>query len=294
MREDYYKWVCEAVAHIEAKLCEEIDLVEVAKHAGYSVFHFGRIFQGVTGETVMDYVRKRRLTEAAKALVQTNRRILDIALDWQYESHEAFTRAFKRAYGMTPVVFRRRRLFVPLRSPLSLAEIQPLGSKGAAMETRIINLPAMRVVGMAYVGKNDNCEIPAMWDRFIPRFDEVPGKIRPSVKLGVCGDAQEDGSFRYVAGFQVEADAPVPEGMATFEVPAATYVVVTQHGPLNDEKRGLGAAMNYVYREWLPQSGYKRADAADLEWYDERFVFGIDDSEREDSEMDIYTPIVPA
>ena len=95
MGEDYYKWVHEAILHIEANLGEEVNLPGVAEQAGYSVFHFGRIFQGVTGETVMDYVRKRRLTEAARALVHTDRRILDIALDWQYDSHEAFTRAFQ-------------------------------------------------------------------------------------------------------------------------------------------------------------------------------------------------------
>ena len=290
MEQDYYKWVYEAIVHIEANLDKAINLREVAQQAGYSVFHFSRIFQGVTGETVMDYVRKRRLTEAAKALVQTNRRILDVALDWQYDSHEAFTRAFKRAYGITPGIFRRRRVFVPLRVPLSLADIQPLGTKGAAMETRIINLSAMRVIGMAYVGKNENEEISAMWGEFIPRFNEVPGKICPSVKLGVCGDAQEDGSFRYVAGFQVEADASVPDGMTVFDVPAATYVVVTQRGVLSDEQNGLHAAVNFVYREWLPQSGYQSAATPDLEWYDERFT-GVN---QEDSEMDIYTPIVPA
>ena len=288
MGEGYYKWVHEAILHIEANLSEEIDLPEVAEQAGYSVFHFGRIFQGVTGETVMDYVRKRRLTEAAKALVQTNRRILDIALDWQYDSHEAFTRAFKRAYGVTPGIFRRRRVFVPLRMPLSLADIQPLGTKGEPMETRIINLPAMRVIGMAYVGKNENEEIHSLWDVFIPRIREVQGRIHPGVTLGVCGDARDDGSFRYVAGCEVDADAPVPDGMTTFNVPAATYVLVTQRGVLSDEQHGLRAAVNYVYREWLPQSGYQRAATPDLEWYGERFHFG-----QEDSEMDIYTPIVP-
>ena len=289
MRQDYYKWVYEAIAYIEANLGEAIYLPEVAEQAGYSVFHFGRIFQGVTGETVMDYVRKRRLTEAAKALVQTNQRILDIALDWQYDSHEAFTRAFKRAYGVTPGTFRRRRVFVPLRVPLSIADIQPLGTKGVQMETRIINLPAMHVIGMAYVGKNENEEIHSMWGVFIPRVHEVQGRIRAGVTLGVCGDACEDGSFRYVAGCEVYADAPVPDGMSVFDVPAATYVVVTQRGVLSDEQHGLHAAVNYVYRDWLPQSGYQRAATPDLEWYDERFHFG-----QEDSEMDIYTPIVPA
>lgn len=288
MGQDYYRWVYEAVAHIEANLGETINLQEVAEQAGYSVFHFGRIFQGVTGETVMEYVRKRRLTEAAKALIRTNRRILDVALDWQYDSQEAFTRAFKRAYGVPPGVFRRRRVFTPLRLPLSLTDLQP-GTKGASMETRIINLPAMRVVGLAYIGKNEHEEIHAMWDVFLPRCHEVQGLTHPGVALGVCGDEQDDGSFRYVAGCQVDEDAPVPDGMIAIEVPAATYVVATQHGPLADEARGLHAVISYVYREWLPQSGYQRAPTPDLEWYGERFDFG-----QEDSEMEIYTPIMPA
>ena len=113
MGQDYYKWVYEAIAHIEANLGETLNLPEVAEQAGYSVFHFGRIFQGITGETVMEYVRKRRLTEAGKALLHSNQRILDIALDWQYDSQEAFTRAFKRAYGVPPGTFRRRKKLHP-------------------------------------------------------------------------------------------------------------------------------------------------------------------------------------
>ena len=157
------------------------------------------------------------------------------------------------------------------------------------METRIVSLPAMRVVGMEYVGKNENAEIAAMWGVFVPRIGEVQGRTSPRVALGVCGDAREDGSFRYVAGCEVRADAAVPDGMTVFDVPAATYVVVTQRGPLNDKERGLGAALNYVYRNWLPQSGYQDTDTPDLEWYDERFH-----GDQEESAMDVYTPIVPA
>ena len=237
----------------------------------------------------MEYVRNRRLTEAARALVETDRRILEVALDWQYDSQEAFTRAFKRAYGVTPGDFRRRRSFTPLRPPLSLIDLQPQGLKGVVMETRIVSLPAMRVIGMPYVGKNEHEEIHSMWGDFLPRRGEIQGKVRPEVMLGVCGDAQEDGSFRYVAGYEVEAGAPVPEGMIAWEVPAATYVVVTQRGPLDDAERGLGAAMAYVYKEWLPESGYQTAATPDLEWYGERF-----DPDEGESEMDVYTPIVPA
>lgn len=259
----------------------------MAEQAGYSVFHFGRIFQGVTGETVMEYVRKRRLTEAAKALLQSNQRILDIALDWQYDSQEAFTRAFKRAYGVPPGTFRRRKIFTPLRLPLSLLDLQPLNVKGAIMETRIVNLPAMQVIGMAYTGKNEHQEIPALWDVFLLRVAEVTGRTHPDVVLGVCGDAREDGSFRYVAGCQVSAGTPVPKDMIAIDVPAATYVVVTQHGPLSDTEHGLDATLSYVYRTWLPASGYQRAATPDLEWYDQRFHYG-----QQDSEMDVYTPII--
>ena len=67
------------------------------------------------------------------------------------------------------------------------------------------------------------------------------------------------------------------------------YVVVTQRGPLDDQECGLHSVISYVYRDWLPQSGYKRAATPDLEWYDQRF-HGVE----EDSEIDVYTPIVPA
>jgi predicted transcriptional regulator YdeE len=93
--------------------------------------------------------------------------------------------------------------------------------------------------------------------------------------------------IHFCARSQYEYSEPVPDDMSVFDVPAATYVVVTQHGPLSDEKHGLGAALNYVYREWLPRSGYQRAATPDLEWYDERFH-----GDQEDSEMDVYTPIV--
>ena len=127
----------------------------------------------------MEYVRKRRLTEAGKALLHSNQRILDIALDWQYDSQEAFTRAFKRAYGVPPGTFRRRKSFTPLRLPLSLLDLQPLNAKGALMETRIIDLPAMQVVGMAYIGKNEHQDIPALWDVLPPTRRGSDGQNAP-------------------------------------------------------------------------------------------------------------------
>lgn len=286
MQGDYCEHVAEAATFIEARLTDELSLQEVAEHVGYSVFHFARLFQGMTGESVMDYVRKRRLTMAAGALVQSSRRILDIAVEYQYDSQEAFTRSFKRAYGITPGGYRRRGSFSVLCFPLTLPMLLAPIWKGPQMEPKIIELNAMTVVGLAYLGKNENMEIPALWDAFNPRCMEVQHKTQPNTALGVCCDMQPDGSFSYIAGFQVDAATDIPDGMTAKQIPAAKYAVFTHRGPLFGVENDLMCTYAYIYREWLPKSGYQRAETPDFELYDERFTFGGDGSE-----MDIFIPI---
>lgn len=154
------------------------------------------------------------------------------------------------------------------------------------MEPKIVQMEALTVVGLEYVGKNEHMEIPALWGAFIPRYDEVPHKQGPCGSVGVCADMQADGTFTYIAGVVVDRVDGLPAGMVAKEVPAAQYAVFTHHGPLFGGERDLAATMNYIYREWLPTSGYTRADTADLEIYDNRFA-----GNEPHSEIDIYIPI---
>ncbi|SMO72436.1 helix-turn-helix domain-containing protein [Melghirimyces algeriensis] len=85
-----------AVDLIENKLKEPLTIQEIAKEAGFSPFYFQRLFQAISGFSVQSYIRKRRLSEAAKKLTQSEERILDIAVAYQYHSQEAFTRSFAR------------------------------------------------------------------------------------------------------------------------------------------------------------------------------------------------------
>ena len=289
MQKGYYSWVYDAVAYIEDHLEAELTLQEVADHVGYSVFHFCRSFQGITGEAVMEYVRKRRLSEAAGALLAGEQSILTVALAFGYDSQAAFTRAFKRAYGLTPGTFRRQKQPATLRLPLTKSDLLLPTSKGNAMKPKIVSREAMTVVGLEYVGKNEQREIPALWDIFWKRHQEVRDKTQPGVALGVCGDVREDGAFSYVAGFQVQQAKEVPEGMVVKQVPAAKYAVFTHRGSLSDVENGLDSTYAAIYREWLPASGYEQADSPDFELYDERFVFG--QPQQPQSEMDIYIPI---
>lgn len=96
-----------AIDWIEEHLHEEICADDIAYIAGFSKYHFHRIFQNTVGMSVSEYTRMRRLTNAATVLLHTEERILDIALHLQFESQEAFTRAFKKMYRLPPGQFRR-------------------------------------------------------------------------------------------------------------------------------------------------------------------------------------------
>lgn len=115
----YIESMEKALVYIESHLQDDIDLSSIAKEAGYSLYHFHRIFKGVVGDSIKDYIRKRRITEAAKELVGTNRSIVEIGISYGYESREAFSRAFEKVYGRNPSEVRRDNLLYFIREPMN-------------------------------------------------------------------------------------------------------------------------------------------------------------------------------
>jgi AraC family transcriptional regulator len=111
-----------AIDYVEANLTQEIDLSEVAAAAGYSPFHLSRLFRTVIGETPGGCIRKRRLCEAARQLLISRRRILDIALDHQFCSQAAFTRAFRATFGISPGAYRKRGRLARLTHRITLRQ----------------------------------------------------------------------------------------------------------------------------------------------------------------------------
>lgn len=93
--------------YIEENLEHEITLEDLAQLTFFSKFHFHRIFQDIVGESVMEYIRKRRINKAVLKLINTNTKIIDIAIEYQFNSQDTFTRAFKRYYNLTPSEIRK-------------------------------------------------------------------------------------------------------------------------------------------------------------------------------------------
>ncbi|MBL6991135.1 MAG: AraC family transcriptional regulator [Bacteriovoracaceae bacterium] len=279
--------VIKAINFIEQKINEPITTHDVAKAAGYSVYHFSRTFLIVVGQTIKEYIRKRRLTIAAgKLLSAAEVRIIDLAFDCQFESQEAFTRAFKKMFQATPGEYRKftdpmQFLF---QERFSIDNLNHL-KWGVTMEPVIKQKDEFLVVGMEeeYTHKT-SCNIPQLWDQFVPLIDKIPNR-KGQHYFGVCeGNPKDinDENFMYMACVEVDNLDEVPQGLIEKVIPKSEYAVFTHKGSLDK----LGETTNYIWGSWLPKCGYKYG-AIDFELYDERF-----NPETMDGELDIWVPIL--
>lgn len=150
------------------------------------------------------------------------------------------------------------------------------------MEPRIVTRDEFMVVGLEYIGKNENREIPQMWGELFPRIGEIKNIKNPGVFYGVCECTGDSNGFSYIAGQEVSSLDDIPQGMAGKVVLAAKYAVYTHIGSLE----ALSTTYTNIFQTWLPQSGMEIASGITLELYDERF-----DNFSEKSEFDIYVPI---
>lgn len=112
--------VKKTVAYIESRLDEDLKLDDIAKHAGYSKYHLNRVFAETVGCTIHKYIKRRRLTEAAKRLAYTEESIAEIAFAAGYDSQQAFTPAFRQVYTCTPQVYRQQGTHHPVQEQFQM------------------------------------------------------------------------------------------------------------------------------------------------------------------------------
>jgi AraC family transcriptional regulator len=256
--------VAKALWFIESHFTGEITLTEISEIAGVSRFHMVRAFGMTTGCSVMRYVRGRRLTEAARALANGAPDILTVALDVGYSSHEAFTRAFRDQFGITPDMVRAGATVdnLVLMEPFKMNEAQ----KTPLQPPQITDGKAFLVAGLGERIVFDNVAgLPALWQRFAEHLGYVPGQIGRTA-YGICYNTDDTG-FDYIAGVEVGDFGSLPKELARLRVAAQHYAVFT-HAEHVSTVRGTFMA---IFNDWLPGSGHIPADAPVFERYDERF-----------------------
>lgn len=297
-RRDLEKSVRFIETHISEKLTPEL----IADHVGYSLYHFCRVFQACMSMTVMEYVRQRRLSLAAIALFNGGK-MIDIALEYGYETPSGFAKAFRKAFGFSPSQYTDRMAAVT--SYLSGEQPKlPLG--GPYMNPVFITKPAFCVAGYGIHTNISEGEytkdIAAFWSQFDTKGweERMYSQLQPP-KHGEVGilvpDSQENGNLIYLLGVIVEDFSKVTPDMMTVTVPEATYAVFTTppvdatNGPdsignKNDFPHAIKQTWRYIFEEWFSESGCRYDESKlDYEFYDERCHF------RPDTVMDIYIPI---
>jgi AraC family transcriptional regulator len=277
--------VTSSIEYIEKNLRLPVNVHKIAAQAAnYSLYHFVRLFRALTGETPGSYLRKRRLSEAAVELVESDRPLIEIAADFQFQSHAAFTRSFKNHFGIPPSEQRKIGKFLHLtpRAELLAAE----WTWTCEMEPGLVDQPALMLAGIGYHGDNSDGGLVGVWQKFASQISRVPHARLPRRMYGLWmypDNFQTTRDFDYLAGLEVDRWPKLATGMKAQRLPASRYAVFEHQGSL----RSIRQTYVYAYGEWLPRSGFQPAAQFDLECYDERFT-GPDCA---DSILSILIPI---
>jgi len=267
-----------ALDFIEAHLREPTGVGEMAADVSYSLYHFCRTFKAATHHTPYDYLMRRRIAEAARDVLQTQRKMIDIALDYQFSGPETFSRAFRRVMGLAPMQVRQRgragfRALMPRLTEAHLAHLQ----RGTPWHPAIEACPAFDLLGIVTLDQNPDVAFETTW-AWLSR--EVTGvDVEAYFALTHCAAEDEPGA--YMAAIDASARDTAGCALVTKTLPAQTYMRVRHTGTRQD----VALTLDCVYHTWLPQSSYRAVQP----WYVEHF--GKHKPARETGTWDVYVPV---
>lgn len=265
-----------ALDYIEENLTNDIDFREVARLALCSEYHFKRMFSFLAGITLSEYIRRRRLTLAAFELKDSNIKVIDVAIKYNYSSPDSFTRAFQNLHGITPSEAKKSgsslKAFPKMTFQLSI-------KGGNEMNYRIEEKEAFHIVGIKervpIIFHGVNPKIAAMWEslnhetiRELKELSNVTplGLLSASVNFSE-GRMEEKGQLDHYIGVATTKDCP--DHLVQLEVPAGTWAVFEAVGPFPDT---LQDVWGRIYSEWFPASTYEQVEGPEILWNEHKNV----------------------
>ncbi len=263
---EWLKKLGKAIDYIEDNLDKEISYDEAAHIACCSPYYFQRVFSYVSGVSLAEYIRRRKMTQAAFELQRTDSRVIDVALKYGYSSPTSFNRAFQNVHGITPTAAKLGGNVLQAYPSIQF-KIEITG--GSAMAYRIVKKPSLRIVGIRIPltsDMEDNLRIvPEFWkallqgEQFLEICSLSNGEPRGILGISVYRNPKE---IYYYIG--IAANSPAPAGMYECEIPAATWVIFENDGRFKEDVQSV---FKRFYMEWLPFSGYQYAELPDIEVY---------------------------
>lgn len=205
---------------------EELTAKEIAEQIGYSVFHFCRVFSLCKGMTLMDYIRKRRLS-LARCFLLGDGKIIDIALDYGFETASGFSKAFRKEFGYSPSLY-----IVRINSCITDIKSNFIG--GNIMNPVFVKKPAFKVAGYGIqtnIESGYTKDVSAYWDTYTGENLECKmyKQLNPPNhgEVGICISSPDNAYVKYLLGVIVKDFSKVTTDMITVDVPEAEYAVFT-------------------------------------------------------------------
>lgn len=251
-----------AIDFIEKHLQDEISVADIAAAADYSLYHFIRTFNQTVHHSPYDYLMRRRLSEAACELLAGDRRILDISLDFCFNSHETFSRAFKRMFTMQPSQWRAhneisRRSLLP---GLTLAYLEHI-NQDDFLRPVLVERDEILLAGWMI---RDRANLPQLWQSLELTLKRIPfpeGK-RNHYGVSTFPPIPEEPPF-YLAGVEIESSENLPPTLVTQTIPAGSYARFIH----KDTAAALLFTLDYIYHTWLPKSDLRLAHPIEIEYF---------------------------
>ena len=244
--------------YIEEHLDEELSIKHLAKVAHLSLYHFHRIFRATVGEGVAEYVRRVRLEAAAIALKATINSVTSVAFDAGYGSHEAFTRAFRRQFGVSPSEFRNGRI-----SKFKSKETK-MTTQEKDREVRTEMMSELKVAFIRHIGPYQ--ESSATFQKMMG-WAFSKGLFKPETKiLGIFHDDPEvtaPEKLRADCCVSVDSNFEAQDDVEVQTIPEGEYVVLTHRGSYT----GLADSYGWLYGDWLCTSAREFANRPPFEIY---------------------------
>jgi AraC family transcriptional regulator len=272
---DWLEAMNSAVEYIEATITEKLDIEKVARIALSSTFHFQRMYHMITGITIAEYIRRRRLTLATQDII-AGEKIINVAYKYGYETPEAFTKAFRKMHGMSPTAAREPGVNLKAYPKLSF-QISIKGDKD--MNYKIVDKESFEVVGkqtrITMVDGENFKQVPKFWDDCQKDGSRqwICSKAGKLGVLGVCKDfGMNKDEFNYMIAVE-KIKETLPKGYISATIPAATWAVFEAIGPLPEAIQDI---TRRIFTEWMPSTGYQHDCAPEIEVYPEGDIHSPD------------------
>lgn len=244
---DQIQAVQKCVDFITENINERISLYMLSRIAGYSPWYISKLFKHYTGVSPLEYINSLRLSRAAVSLGTNSKKIIDVALDFAFGSHEGFTRAFTEMFGVSPKNYRQNNLPIPLFMPRRISDIYLKLKRGEIKMTevknrktvfvQVVERPARKIIlkrGLKAEDYYEYCEEVGcdIWQELC----EIKDALQEPMGLWLPSTMQKAGTSKYVQGVEMPIDynGPVPAGYETITL-APCKMMIFQGPPFKDE-----------------------------------------------------------